>query len=116
METPEALRKRLFRKTKSQLVDEIASLRGLVATDVTERKQAEEALRESEARFRQLFEQAPIAITQEDWSGVKAAIDDLRRKGVTDIRGYLQCHPDEAATIVDRGLDREFRRFLRNVG
>jgi PAS domain S-box-containing protein len=35
---------------------------GVFFTDVTERKRAEEVLRESEARFRSIIEQAPVAI------------------------------------------------------
>ncbi|MDS4031015.1 MAG: PAS domain S-box protein [Candidatus Contendobacter sp.] len=38
-------------------------------TDVTERKTAEEALRRSEARFRSIFEHAPIGIAIADWEG-----------------------------------------------
>lgn len=58
--------------------------------DVTDQKNAEAALAESESRFRHLFEQAPIAIQREDHSSVIEAYDLLRSQGVTDIREYLE--------------------------
>ena len=58
--------------------------------DVTDRKNAEAALAESESRFRHLFEQAPIAIQREDHSSVVEAFALLRARGVTDIRDYLR--------------------------
>lgn len=58
--------------------------------DVTDQKNAEAALAESESRFRQLFELAPIAIQREDHSSVIEAFALLRTQGVTDIRDYLR--------------------------
>jgi PAS domain S-box-containing protein len=42
----------------------------IIANDVTERKQAEEALRQSEQKYRRLFELSPIGITTVDMKGV----------------------------------------------
>jgi len=62
--------------------------------DVTERKRAEAELRASEGRYRHIFQTAGVSIWEEDFSGVKAAIDDLKAQGVTDLREYLATHPD----------------------
>ena len=51
------------------------------------------ALRVSEARMRNLFENTPVAIVEEDFSDVVAWLSDLRRQGVVDVPAYLSVHP-----------------------
>lgn len=73
--------------------------------DITARKRAEAerdralaALRASEAHFRGLFENSPISIWLEDFSGVKTCLDQLRSQGVEDLEEYLKSEPD----LIDR--------------
>ena len=62
--------------------------------DVTVQKQAEAELRESEGRYRHIFQSAGVSIWEEDFSEVKAAVDQLKAQGVTDFREYLAGHPE----------------------
>ncbi len=79
-----------------------------VGHDVTEKVHArndqlllEENLRKSEQRYRQLFQNSPIAKWEEDFSGVKERITELLNKGVTDVRTYFDQHPEELFSIID---------------
>ena len=65
-----------------------------IKQDVSVRKQFEETLSISEARYRSLFEESPVAILEEDFSAVKTRIDSLRRRGVKDWRRYFTAHPE----------------------
>ena len=62
--------------------------------ELAERKLAEQALHESETRFKSLFEDSPISLWEEDFSLVAAYLDELRHSGVTDFRAYFENHPD----------------------
>ena len=46
-------------------------------------------------RYRGLFENSPISLWEEDFSELKLHLDRLRQTGVTDLRAYLEQHPEE---------------------
>lgn len=74
---------------------------GGVATDITEQKMAQAALRESEVRFRSLYESIPLSVWEEDWSEVKKIFDRLSGEGISDWQAYFNSH----AEVVKRAYD-----------
>ena len=86
------------------LTNEYGLLTGLQGsmTDITEFKRNEEAIRESETRYRRLFETSPISLWQEDFSEVKRYFDNLRARGIGDINQHFSEHPDELAKCASK--------------
>ncbi len=82
---------RLFEEIGRRLSDGLNNL--LIARD----------LRESEGRFRLVFENSPLPIREEDFSAVKSHLEKLRPEFGDDLEGYLENHPeivDECAALV----------------
>ncbi|RCJ23275.1 hypothetical protein A6S26_01595 [Nostoc sp. ATCC 43529] len=63
-------------------------------TNISERKQIEEALQEQERKYRYIFEAAGVSIFEEDFSLVKAALDELKAQGVENFRAFFAEHPE----------------------
>src|SRR3712207_6426255 len=75
----------------------------LFRSQFVERKRIEAELRESETRFRNIFQSVGVSIWEEDFSRLKLAIDDLKGQGVRDLRAHLADHPEfvrEAISMV----------------
>lgn len=65
-----------------------------VGRDVTRRRMAQELLRESERRYKSLFEDSPISLWEEDFSHVKYYLDSLRDQGIINFRAFFDENPE----------------------
>ena len=62
--------------------------------DVTAREEATRQLRISEAYAHNLFKLSPVSLWVEDFSGVRVLLDDLRGRGIEDLRTFINVHPE----------------------
>jgi PAS domain S-box-containing protein len=51
-------------------------------------------MQESEERYRMVFENSPIPIWEQDFSGVKRLFAELRQDGIIDLESFLGQYPD----------------------
>lgn len=80
-----------FNQMSVQLQESYASLERKLQEQIA----IEATLRKSETRYRTLFEESPIALWEEDFSGAKQRIDQLKMEGVTNFRAHFQAHPED---------------------
>ena len=74
----------------------------ILGQNFSERERVEEELRKSEARYRSLFEESPVALWEEDFSAVQAYLLGLPDPGSSGWKAFLQDHPE----IVDEAIRR----------
>ena len=98
--------------TVTEIVDDSGRRTGLVSVirDITERKQAEEALRESEERYRVLYTKTPTMLYSIDTAGRVLAVNDR----------WLEVFGYERNEVIGRNvvgfLTDDSRRFAETVG
>ena len=63
--------------------------------DITDIKKAEEKIQESELRYRDLFENSPVALMEQDFSELKSYIEKLKSSGIIDFEKYFEKNPEE---------------------
>jgi diguanylate cyclase (GGDEF)-like protein/PAS domain S-box-containing protein len=81
----------------SPVIEKEGRFSGIIAfvEDITELKQAEEAIIASEKRYRLLFDSAPVAMVERDASNLKRHLEQLQADGICDLRSYFDQHPQE---------------------
>ncbi len=70
--------------------------------DFTEQKRAQRAAAGNEAYARGLFELSPVSLWVEDFSEVKALLDEVREQGITDFRTFVDVHPEFVESCMER--------------
>lgn len=67
---------------------------GIASSKFSQHRQAAARLRQGKARYQRLFQSAPVCLLEEDISNIRPVIADLKSKGETDLRRYLEAHPE----------------------
>lgn len=107
---PESIKARVLHKNGEWRVVEALgtnmfddpAIQGIILNcrDITEQERAVTNMRENQERLRNLFENSPVTIMEEDFSKVKVYLDDLKANGVTDLNRYLDLHPERIDEFV----------------
>ncbi|WAC29433.1 sensor domain-containing diguanylate cyclase [Ancylobacter sp. SL191] len=66
----------------------------LAVEDVSSRETARRQAAQAEIYARGLFEHSPVSLWVEDFSSIKHLLDDVRRRGITDLRVFTDVHPE----------------------
>ena len=84
------------------LFDELGKVTGAVnmLVDLTEQRAANEQLNATEARYRGIFENARVALWDQDFSALLDRLEALRAQGVRDVKEYFEARPSELAEAV----------------
>jgi PAS domain S-box-containing protein len=61
--------------------------------EIQDKRKYEQALKASEEKYRDLFENSPVALWQQDYSAIHKKINKLRQEGITDLENYLVQNP-----------------------
>lgn len=65
-----------------------------VKEDITKAVRMQEQLRRTSDRYERLFENSPLALSEEDYAEVKIYLDDLKASGITDLDAWFKDHPE----------------------
>jgi PAS domain S-box-containing protein len=72
--------------------------------DITERKRAEHALRQSEERHRELFSHSPVALLEQDFTDIRAYLNGLSLSAPADASAFFQERPDALEVAMDKAI------------
>lgn len=81
-------------RAKKNANDELGTLTDAFNDMMRHIEEQNHAMRLSEQRNRDLFESAPVALWEEDFSLIKSDIDAWRADGITDIQQHLEEHAE----------------------
>jgi PAS domain S-box-containing protein len=72
-----------------------------ITEDITPRKEAEEQIRKTEARFKSLFEDSPVALWEEDFSAVKSYLSQFTGElNPKNALRWLEAHPEVVKSCI----------------
>ncbi len=81
-------------------VDDVPSILS-ITRDISEIKKTQNAILESELRYRSIFESVPVSLWEQDFLAVYDNLENLRSQGITDLPGYLENHPEFVEQAVE---------------
>ena len=84
----------LFQQAESS-TRETESANKSLRNEIAVREETEKSLRESESRYRNIFETTAFSIWEEDFSEYIKDIEKLKSQGITNFRSYFDSHPEE---------------------
>jgi diguanylate cyclase (GGDEF)-like protein len=74
----------------------------MAVENFTEEKKARRDAAHNAAYAHGLFDLSPVSLWVEDFSDVKAALDDARRQGISDFRTFTDVHPEFVQMCMER--------------
>ncbi|MGA9477428.1 MAG: response regulator [Desulfobacterales bacterium] len=91
-----------------RLENQLAAMAAELKEEIAGRKRAEVALQAGEDKYQSLFETSAVSFLEVDLSAVKQTVDDLKKKGIDDLRSYLPAHPELLPELLKRVTVKKF--------